>query len=348
MISMARRRALAFSVSLAAFISTTAFAEAATEAACPNGPRKINIGVAVSPPNVVHTTPYVAQELGFFAKHCIEANIVQFDGGAAGTAITAVAQGTAIGNLPAAPIAHGIHAREIWGFAPRPPQSYVVDASVKNFADLKGKRLSAAGGVGGYNWLIAREVLKKGELKPEDATFISQGTAGRLPGLLTGQLDGVVLHPEDVFLAQQKNPSLHVLVSLRDLLPEATFNAYGASNALIAKDRALLVDTIAAMIEANRAIYQEKDKVVPIMIKATAKPKDAVAFAYDFLTKNCIWAVNDGFDRKNIAWSIDNDVANGDIKPEQKPTVEQVADFAFADEAVAKAGGPRTIGSCKE
>src|SRR4051812_23946911 len=99
MISMARRRTLAFSVSLAAFVGATAYANAATDAACPNGPRKINIGVAVSPPNVVHTTPYVAQALGLFAKHCVEANIVQFDGGAAGTAITAVAQGTAIGNL---------------------------------------------------------------------------------------------------------------------------------------------------------------------------------------------------------------------------------------------------------
>ena len=43
--------------------------------------RKINIGVSVSPPNVVHTSPYVAKELGIFAKHCIDATIIQFDGG---------------------------------------------------------------------------------------------------------------------------------------------------------------------------------------------------------------------------------------------------------------------------
>ena len=62
--------------------------------------RKINVGVSVAPPNVVHTAPYVAKALGFFAKHCIDANIIQFDGGAAGTSVTAVAQGTAISNLP--------------------------------------------------------------------------------------------------------------------------------------------------------------------------------------------------------------------------------------------------------
>ena len=37
---------------------------------------KINVGVAVAPPNVVHTAPYVAKALGFFAKHCVEANII--------------------------------------------------------------------------------------------------------------------------------------------------------------------------------------------------------------------------------------------------------------------------------
>ena len=48
---------------------------------------------------------------------------------------------------------------------------------------------------------------------------------------------------------------------------------------MIAKDRDLVRDTIAAMIEANRAIYRDKDKVVPIIVEATQKPKDAVEYA---------------------------------------------------------------------
>ena len=57
------------------------------DAAC-ESMRKINIGVSVAPPNVVHTSPYVAKALGFFAKHCIDANIIQFDGGAVGTSVS--------------------------------------------------------------------------------------------------------------------------------------------------------------------------------------------------------------------------------------------------------------------
>ena len=325
--------------------ATQANAQAPTN--CPTM-RPMKIGVSVSPPNVIHTVPYVAKALGIFAKRCIDASIIQFDGGAAGTAITAVAQGTSINNLTAAAVAQGIRAKQIWGMAPRPPQSYVVSESVKDFADLKGKRLSAAGGIGGYNWLMGREVLKKGGLKVEDAIFISQGTAGRLPGLLTGQLDGVVLHPEDVFIAQQKKPGTHVLIPLKELLPMVTFNSYGASTDWIARDRALLRDVVASMIEADRAIYREKEKVIPVMMQATEKPRDAVEFAYDFLTKNCLWAVNTGFNKDRINWTLDNDVANGDIEAAKKPTFEQVVDLSLANEALEAAGGETTINGCKD
>src|SRR5262245_10322837 len=59
-------------------LAATASIEQAAAQPCP-AMRKINIGVSVAPPNVVHTSPYVAKELGFFAKRCIDANIVQFE-----------------------------------------------------------------------------------------------------------------------------------------------------------------------------------------------------------------------------------------------------------------------------
>ena len=324
-----------------------ALASPATAQTCPTM-RKINVGVAVAPPNVVHTAPYVAKALGFFAKHCIEANIIQFDGGAAGTSVTAVAQGTAVSNLPDVAIARGLKGKQVWGLAARLPQAYVVPAEVKTAADLKGKRLSAAGGVGGFNWLMGREVLRSGGLSPDDAQFISQGTAGRLPGFVAGQIEGVLLHPEDVYLVQQKKPGARVLTMLSDLLPHYAFNHYGASDALIAKERDVIADTIAAMIEANRAIYRDKDKVVPIIVEATQKPKDAVEYAIDVLTKNCILSVNEGFVRERTEWTHQNNINVGDLEADKKLTFEQIADVSIAKDAVEKAGGRTTIGNCKD
>ena len=239
----------AAAVIFGALIVTPTFAQTCT------GPlRKINVGVAVAPPNVMHTAPYIAKALGFFARRCIDANIIQFDGGLAGTSVTAVGQGSAISTLPDTAIAQGLKAKQIWGLAPRPPQAYVVGADIKTPADLKGKRLSAAGGIGGFNWLVGREVLRLAGLTADDVQFISQGTAGRLPGFIAGQIDAVALHPEDLYIVQQRKPGAHVLMTVSDLWPEYSFNAYGAADAMIARDRDLLRDAVAAMIEANRTI----------------------------------------------------------------------------------------------
>jgi NitT/TauT family transport system substrate-binding protein len=311
--------------------------------------REMNIGVSVAPPNVVHTTPYVAKALGFFAKHCIDANIIQFEGGSSPAAKAAAAQGTALVAVTPIAIGRGVKVRQIWGLAPRLPQAYMVAADIKTAKDLKGKRLSAVGGgVGGFNWLMGREVLKSAGLTVNDAQFVSAATAARLPGLVSGQIDGVALHPEDVYLAQKEKPGLHVLVYLSDLLPHYFFNAYGASIAWISRDHALMVDAVAAMIEANRTIYHDEAKVVPIMVKATGKPEDAVEYAWSVLTKHCVWSVNEGADPERTRWTINLDVADGYIDAAKKPTVDQVFDRKLATEAVAKAGGRVAIGSCTE
>jgi NitT/TauT family transport system substrate-binding protein len=335
-------------IGTAAFIIAAAIAAPASAQTC-NGPmRKINVGVPVAPPNVVHTAPFIAKALGFFARRCVDANIIQFDGGAAGTAVTAVGQGSAISNLPDTAIAQGLKARQIWGLAPRPPQAYVVSADIKTAADLKHKRLSAAGGIGGFNWLVGRAALRAGGLTVDDAQFISQGTAGRLPGFVAGQIDAVALHPEDLHIVLQRKPGAHVLAMLSDLWPQYSFNAYGAADAMIAKDRDLLRDTIAAMIEANRTIYRDREKVIPIIMEATQKPREAVAFSIDILTKNCILSVNTGFVRERTEWTHQNNIDIGDIPPEKKLTFDQIADHRLAEEAVASLGGPVTIDTCED
>jgi ABC-type nitrate/sulfonate/bicarbonate transport system substrate-binding protein len=338
-------------IALAALVGGVTVDAATRDAAAQGCPtmRKITIGVSVAPPNVVHTSPYVAKELGFFAKRCIEPNIIQFEGGQSATSAAAAAQGSAIVSVSDVAIGRGLKVQQFWGLAPRMPQAYVVSPGVKTAADLKGKRLSATGGgVGSFNWRMGREVLRTAGLSVDDAQFISAATAGRLPGLIAGQIDGVALHPEDVYLAKKQKPTLNVLVQLAELMPNSMFNAYGASLEWIARDRALLRDTAAAMIEANRAMFRDQAKVVPIIEKATEKPKDAVEYAIDVLTRNCVWSINTGFDPMRTQWSIDNSAENGDIEKDKKPSVEQVANISLAKEAVEAAGGPVTIGNCKD
>ena len=338
------RRAAAMLALLGSFVASGA----AAQAPC-NGPlHKINVGVSVSPPNVVHTSAYVVKELGIFARHCIDATIIQFDGGSSPAATVALSQGNTFATVSDVQVGRGMKVKQIWGLAPKAPQAYVVASGIKTFADLKGKRLSAAGGgVGSFNWRIGREALAKAGLSVDDAQFISQGTAGRLAGLVAGQIDAVSLHPEDAYIAMKQKPGLSILSQVADLMPLYNFNSYGVALDVIAKDRPFVVEFVAAMIEANRVIYKDKDRVIPIMVKVTEKPREAVEYAWDVLTRNCIWSVNEGFEPERTRWTIDHDAAAGDIDPAKKPAVDQVMDAQIAADGVAAAGGRATIGECR-
>src|ERR1700752_2047736 len=107
-----------------------ALAQAAPVQNCPTM-RKINVGVSAAPPNVVHTSPYIAKELGLFAKRCIDANILQFEGGQSPAAIAAVFQGSAITATSDVAIGRGMKVQQIWGLAPRMPQGYMAAPEVK-------------------------------------------------------------------------------------------------------------------------------------------------------------------------------------------------------------------------
>jgi hypothetical protein len=73
-----------------------------------------------------------------------------------------------------------------------------------------------------------------------------------------------------------------------------------------------------------------------------------VEFAYDFLTKGCIWSVNTGYKPERTAWTIDLAIANGDIPADKKPPYEQVVDKSLGEEALAQVGGATTVNGCSD
>src|SRR5438132_13804187 len=52
---------------------------AAAKATCQS--KKITIAVPVTPPNVVHLTPYVANEFGYFKDENLTVELIRFEGG---------------------------------------------------------------------------------------------------------------------------------------------------------------------------------------------------------------------------------------------------------------------------
>ena len=184
--------------------------------------------------------------------------------------------------------------------------------------------------------------------REEEAVGIVSGAwMGGLRGIVLMQTSGFATLPNAI--ASLAVPfQIPVLMMVSDLWPKYSFNAYGAAETLIAREHDLLRDTIAAMIEANRTVYTDKQKVIPAIVEATQKPADAVAFAIDVITKGCMLSVNSGFVRERTEWTHQNNIDIGDIPPEKKLTFDQIADHRLAEEAVASLGGPVTIDTCKD
>jgi ABC-type nitrate/sulfonate/bicarbonate transport system substrate-binding protein len=96
---------------------------------------------------------------------------------------------------------------------------------------------------------------------------------------------------------------------------------------------------MAALIKANRYIYNNKAKVVEIAAKYTQQDSDAVAQTYDILANAGAWPVNDGLPRDMVEWTINKQVELGTIKAEDKPSYEKLVDTSVVQAALTKAGG---------
>ena len=179
--TLARSRPAATLLPLVATMLIASMLAAAAAQTC-NGPtRKINVGVSVSPPNVVHTTAYVAKELGLFAKHCIDANIIQFDGGRSPAATVALAQGNAFANRERRPVGRGMKVQAGLGLrAARRRRPTWSREGIKTLRRSQGQ--AALRRRRRRRRLQLAHRPRGAEQRPgsavDDAQFISQGTAG--------------------------------------------------------------------------------------------------------------------------------------------------------------------------
>jgi len=303
--------------------------------------RKVVFGVPVTPPNVVHIPPYIAKELGFFAENNIEVELVTFEGGTQ-TLRGSVAGGLDITGTSSDPAiiaaAKGAGTKVLGTYSHKLSQSMLVQGDIKNCKDLKGRKIGIQE-VGAFNEVMSRAVLASCGLTPKDVQYVPVSTKGRVPGLLANQIDTAILHVDQAIVAKKKKPELNILVNLWEPLPKWLYAAYIAPEKEIAANRQLYIDLMAALVKANRFIYNNKAKTVEIATKYTQQDPDAVAQTYDILANAGAWPVNDGLPKDMVEWTINKQVELGSIKAEDKPSYEKLIDVSIIQAALAKVGG---------
>jgi len=284
---------------------------------------KISFGMPTTPPNVVHITPWVAKEQGFFADEGLDVEISTFEGGIyvyrniVGGGLDAGA-----GAGAAAVVSAGKKAgfKAIFSPAPKFSSTLTARANIKTLQDLKGKKIGVQE-VGGFADVLSRMVLAKAGIKPDEVSFVPIASAD-VPPLLAGQIDTAVLHVDQLILAQQKDPSFHPLVKFWELDPNQLFLVVVAPEKKLAAEPAKYQSLVRALIKANRFMYANKARTVEIGVKYAKIPKDVVEKTYDEFTKGKVWAQNDGLLREKVDYTSERMVKVGNLKPEERPKFE--------------------------
>ncbi len=305
--------------------------------------RVVGIAMPTTPPNLVHIPVWVAQETGIFAKYGLEAKIFTFEGGPAALRALIGGRGEVHIAAPGIPpfvaaTAGGAELKAIATYAMKHPVAMVVQPDIRRCQDLRGKKVGTPGGVGAYIEVMTKGLLQSCGLTPKDVTYVNLATAARVPALVSGQLDAIVMHVDQVFEAIKEKPSLRLLAQLSDVLPKGWYAAYVTTGDLIRDEPKFLESVVAALVEANRFIYLNRDRTIEIGVKYTKFDKEIVAKTYDELARIGVWPVNEGLHRELVEGGLETEVSLGTITADTKPSYDRVVQIAFVRAALTRLG----------
>jgi ABC-type nitrate/sulfonate/bicarbonate transport system substrate-binding protein len=161
------------------------------------------------------------------------------------------------------------------------PYFLMVPATIKTFADLKGKTIAAATRGDVYTYVL-RDVLRKGGLDPDkDVTFIYGNNSNqRMAALLNGAISaGLQLPPETGMLADR---GFHSLAFFPDYYRRLTLSLIAARRDWVANNADHLRAYLRAIAAANVWLDSpaNRQEATAILMKNTHTSETAAAEAY--------------------------------------------------------------------
>lgn len=310
----------------------------------PTDKMKLVFGGAVTPPNMVHLAPYIAKDQGFFDEVGLDVDIKSFEGGV-GALRGGISGGLDVVATSSDPMfaamQQGAPIKAIGTYAPKLSTMIMAGSDIKTIPDLKGKKLGIQE-VGGFSDVMFRLALQKENISPNDVQWVTISTANRVPAMISGQVDAVVLHIDQYYTALAADPNFSVVAKLWDVAPNWWYAAFVATDDVINGKREALNRFMTAVIKAQRFMYTNPTETKKVAVDETKAKPEVVDKAYADLFAGSVWSVNDGMPMDLITNTIKGEVNVGTIKPDPPLTYESVVDKSIVDEAIKRNGGPWT------
>jgi ABC-type nitrate/sulfonate/bicarbonate transport system substrate-binding protein len=224
------------------------------------------IRTAVPRASLNYLSIYVAEAKGLFKDEGLENETIVIGGPAAIAALVSGSvdfSGAGGSGLRAA--AKGAELKAIFYQTEKVTWYFVVHPSIKQVADLKGKRIGV-GLIGDSEDRFSTMFVERGGLTAKDITRIPMGTSSgaRIAALKSGSLHAAVLDPGGLIVAEKEG--LRSLSFLGDLFP-LPFQGYVVTDKKIAENPAQVKRWVRAMVRALMFLRDRPEESADIGIK---------------------------------------------------------------------------------
>ena len=229
--------------------------------AAAKAPTKVSVSYDGTPNDM---TLFLARDQSIFAKHGIDANLIQIPGPTSVAAVLSgqVQFGHSGGTEVIGAAAQGGDVKIVAVQSPVFPFLLMVQPNIKSAADLKGKKVGISQ-PGGAADTALRIVLPKLGLEPDkDVTFIALGSiANQVAGLQNGAVQGTIIvdGPDSQKMQAAGFPSLFDLAKLDVPFVDA---AIECKTSYIQANRQIVQNYVDSMIEATLFMRKNKDLAV--------------------------------------------------------------------------------------
>jgi NitT/TauT family transport system substrate-binding protein len=248
-------------------------------------PERIKIKASYGNVTPANLAPFFAKEMGIFAQHGLDVELVLIDGGSPSAAALIAGQvqfANFGGTETMSGVAAGSDMVAVALFVPVTPWQLLAKSDYKSPEDLRGKTVGVAS-KGGSSEVAADLSLQRLKLDPQKD--VTKQAFGSVANLTAAMLGGAVYagpgHPPDTVLLLKQG--FKVIVDLAAEKIPATDNCTVVRRSYLQTSRATVQTYIDAEIEAIAAAKKDKPGTIKVLQKLLKiEDQDALGQAYDF------------------------------------------------------------------
>jgi NitT/TauT family transport system substrate-binding protein len=306
-------------------------------------PQKVKVAYV---PIMKFATAYVAADRGLFKKYGLDVTLEKVKSGT--EAIAFLTQGSVdVGGIAIVTSLwnswnRGLDIRVIapGGLEPMKdsPTNLLLskkaaDAGVKTIADLKGKKIGAAGGPGSGGEYLVAKALERAHLTIRDVSLVNIGNPDIPAALAGGSVDAALAGPP---FSEQAIKSGAATVLATDLTPGLMTVAFVGSGKFIKERPQVAMRFVAALTEAARLMQEDgylSKENLDAYLKYTASTEAAIRKA-----KPAVYDPNQNIPAKGLADVERVHRENGRTDYDKPIDLKKVIDDQFVDQAIAALG----------